>query len=218
LVLNLDAAKVDSYPGTGTTWRDISGNNNNGTLTNGPTFSGIGKQASIVFDGVDDGVSTTHNSSIDVRNQISMECFFKLNSFTPGGVYADRSCLIIKAYSYYLTINLSGKIDTYFYGINTGTYYSSNSSVSLNQWTQAVVTFNGTTINWYINGNLDKSQSQSGTITPQRDGDLGIGREGFENYGRATNGRISKAVIYNRALSADEVSQNFNALRGRYGI
>jgi hypothetical protein len=54
LVLNLDAAKTDSYPGTGTTWRDISGNNNNGTLTNGPTFSGIGKQASIVFDGVDD--------------------------------------------------------------------------------------------------------------------------------------------------------------------
>jgi hypothetical protein len=54
LVLNLDAAKVDSYPGTGTTWRDLSGNNNNGTLTNGPTFSGIGKQAAIVFDGVDD--------------------------------------------------------------------------------------------------------------------------------------------------------------------
>jgi hypothetical protein len=58
LVLNLDAAKLDSYPGSGTTWRDISGNNNNGTLTNGPTFSGIGKQAAIVFDGVDDYITT----------------------------------------------------------------------------------------------------------------------------------------------------------------
>jgi hypothetical protein len=46
LVLDLDAAKLASYPGTGTAWYDISGNNNNGTLTNGPTFSGIGKQAS----------------------------------------------------------------------------------------------------------------------------------------------------------------------------
>jgi hypothetical protein len=218
LVLNLDAAKVDSYPGTGTTWRDLSGNNNNGTLTNGPTFSGIGKQASIVFDGVDDGVNIPHNSNIDVRNQITMECFFKLNSFTPGGPIVDRTTLIVKAYSYYLTVNTSGKIDTYFYGINSGTYYSSNSSVSLNQWTQAVVTFDGNTINWYINGTLDKSQSQSGTITPQRDGDLGIGREVFENYGRGMNGRISKATVYRKALSATEITQNFNALRGRYGI
>jgi len=62
LVLNLDAAKLDSYPGSGTTWRDISGNNNNGTLTNGPTFSGIGKQAAIVFDGTDDYVTTPYTN------------------------------------------------------------------------------------------------------------------------------------------------------------
>jgi hypothetical protein len=207
---------MQSYPAGGTAWIDITGNGNNGVLTNGPTFSGVGKQASIVFDGVDDGVNIPHNSNIDVRNQISMECFFKLNSFTPGGPNTDRTTLIIKSYSYYLTINTSGKIDTYFYGI--GGYFSSNSSVILNQWTQAVVTFNGTTINWYINGSLDKSQSQSGSITPQRDGDLGIGREVFENYGRGMNGRISKASVYNKGLSAFEVWQNFNAYKSRYGI
>jgi hypothetical protein len=113
-----------------------------------------------------------------------------------------------------MTINLSGKIDTYFYG--TGGYYSSNSSVNLNQWTHVVVTFNGSTINWYINGIIDKSLSQSGTITPVRDGDLGIGRELFENYGRGMNGRISKASLYNRALTAQEIQQNYNALKGRY--
>ena len=55
LVLALDAGDRNSYPGTGTTWRDLSGNNNNGTLTNGPTFN-TGSLGSIVFDGVDDYV------------------------------------------------------------------------------------------------------------------------------------------------------------------
>jgi hypothetical protein len=217
LVLNLDAAKRDSYPGVGTSWRDIVSNTVTGSLLNGPTFNS-GNGGSIVFDGVDDGVSIQHNSNIDIRNQITMECFFKLNSFTPGGPSADRTALIIKSYSYYLTINTTGKIDTYFYGTNTGAYYTSNSSVSLNQWTQAVVTFNGNTVNWYINGNLDKSQSQTGTITPDQNADLGIGREVFANYGRGLNGTISKVLIYNRALSASEVLQNYNALKGRFGL
>jgi hypothetical protein len=65
LVLNLDAAKVDSYPGTGTTWRDISGNNNNGTLTNGPTLTGSGKNLAITFDGTNDYTEILDNSIID---------------------------------------------------------------------------------------------------------------------------------------------------------
>ena len=64
LVLSLDAGNVKSYPGSGTIWYDKSGNNNNGTLTNGPTFSG----GSIVFDGVDDYVDTTFKASISIGN------------------------------------------------------------------------------------------------------------------------------------------------------
>jgi hypothetical protein len=198
---------------TGGGWADLSGNGNNGELVNGPTYSSA-NVGSLVFDGVDDGVNIPHNSNIDIRSQITIECLFYLNSFTPGGPNTDKITLITKAYSYYMTINLSGKIDVYFYG--TGGYYSSNSSVNLNQWTQVVVTFNGSNINWYINGIIDKSLSQSGTITPVRNGDLGVGREVFENYGRGMNGRISKASIYNRALTAAEVSQNFNAIKSRY--
>jgi len=215
LVLCLDAANSKSYPGSGTTWTDLSGNNNHGTLTNGVSYTDNNRGA-LSFDGVDDGVNIPHNSNIDIRNQITIECLFYLNSFTAGGPYTDRSTLITKAYSYYMTIGPSGKIDVYFYG--TGGYFSSNSSVNLNQWTHVVVTFNGSTINWYINSIIDKSLSQSGTITPARDGDLGIGRELFENYGRGMNGRIANTQIYNRALTAAEVSQNFNALRGRFGI
>jgi len=215
LVLALDAGNTKSYPGSGTTWTDLSGNGNNGTLVNGVGYNSS-NLGSLVFDGVNDGVNIPHNSNIDIRNQITIECLFYLNSFTAGGPYTDRITLITKAYSYYMTINVSGKIDTYFYG--TGGYYSSNSSVNLNQWTHVVVTFNGSIINWYINGIIDKSLSQSGTITPVRDGVLGIGREVFEDYGRGMNGRISNAKLYNRALTAAEIRQNFQALRGRFGI
>ena len=200
---------------TGGGWADMTGRSNNGELVNGPTYNSA-NGGSLVFDGVDDGVNIPHNSNIDIRNQITMECLFYLNSFTAGGPNSDRITLITKSYSYYMTINLSGKIDTYFYG--TGGYFSSNSSVNLNQWTHVVVTFNGSTINWYINGIIDKSLSQSGTITPERNGDLGIGREVFENYGRGMNGRISNAKLYNRALTAQEIQQNFNATRSRFGI
>ena len=213
LVLWLDAGRAESYGGDGTTWRDLSGNGNNGTLVNGVGFSAE-EGGSLIFDGVDDGVNIPHNSNIDIRNQITIECLFYLNSFTAGGPYTDRSTLITKSYSYYMTIGPSGKIDVYFYG--TGGYFSSNSSVNLNQWTHVVVTFNGSTINWYINSIIDKSLSQSGTITPERNGDLGIGRELFENYGRGMNGRISNAKLYNRALTAAEIQQNYNALKGRY--
>ena len=60
-ILCLDAAKKDSYPGTGTAWNDISGNGNNGTLTNGPTFT-TGSGGSIVFDGVNDYVDISQGN------------------------------------------------------------------------------------------------------------------------------------------------------------
>jgi hypothetical protein len=68
LVLCLDAANKNSYRGSGTTWTDLSGNGNNGTLTNGPTFS-AGNQGSIVFDGVDDYVEVSNASSLNASTQ-----------------------------------------------------------------------------------------------------------------------------------------------------
>ena len=68
LVLYLDAANKKSYPGTGTTWTDLSGLGNNGTLTNGPTFNSA-NGGSIVFDGVDDYVSVANNSSLNASTQ-----------------------------------------------------------------------------------------------------------------------------------------------------
>jgi len=80
LVLYLDAANNKSYPRTGTTWYDLSGNNNNGTLTNGPTFNSA-NGGSIVYDGADDSVNLSLVSS-NVNN-VTTEVWFKANTL-PG--------------------------------------------------------------------------------------------------------------------------------------
>jgi hypothetical protein len=72
LVLALDAADKNSYPGSGTTWRDMSGNNSNSTLTNSPTFNSA-NGGSIVFDGVDDYTTTTAGQAFyQYTNQLSV--------------------------------------------------------------------------------------------------------------------------------------------------
>ena len=77
LVLNLDAANMKSYPRSGTTWRDLSGLGNNGTLTNGPTFNSQ-NGGSIVFDGVDDYASINNTIGNFGTSDFTINFFFKL--------------------------------------------------------------------------------------------------------------------------------------------
>jgi len=99
LVLNLDAGFTTSYPTTGTTWYDLSGNSNNGTLTNGPTFNSS-NSGSIVFDGVDDNVQ---RNALNVGNNFSVGVWAKpttikrqtlvANSYNYGGVSSTEGFL-----------------------------------------------------------------------------------------------------------------------------
>jgi len=223
LVLNLDAAKVDSYPGTGTTWRDLSGNNNNGTLTNGPTFSGIGKQASIVFDGVDDTVNMG-TSSIFQPSSITFcmwvkrtatwgagSCLFwaKPNGdYTGTGFYVEpvspnfsNSTLIVcNSYPNYLRLDVDGNTT---FTLNTPVYFC--------------FTLSGGVGAMYVNG-VSKTITTQGTPTISNTSDTKYIMSNSPSYATYTPGAVYSTQIYNRALSAAEVSQNFNALRGRYGI
>ena len=219
LVLNLDAAKVDSYPGTGTTWYDISGNNNNGTLTNGPTFSGIGKQASIVFDGVDDYEIGNTPSSINLSQPTSINVWFYFNAFTP----VNSRIIECQDSSYSIQIIRDGdsgllatKNSNFQTGFDGTTWFTPTTGIWYN--VTAVWIPSSTSTLLYLNG-----VSQTGASFSN----IGIGNQpnktvlGVRSDLQSTtwlNGRISITQIYNRALSAAEVSQNFNALRGRYGI
>jgi hypothetical protein len=213
LVLDLDAAKLASYPGTGTSWYDISGNNNNGTLTNGPTFSGIGKQASIVFDGVDDFASgsgtrlTTQGTIITwfkTSNTYTNNYLFSLPFVSAGSNGFDLGFGGTTAFRGVLATTVSQAILTY-----TTTY-------SDNNWHMGALTYNGTTATLYYDGVARTSASTTGSLLQTANGEFNVGR--FGSYGAYVAASISNATVYNRALSATEITQNFNALRGRYGI
>jgi hypothetical protein len=226
LVLNLDAAKVDSYPGTGTTWRDLSGNNNNGTLTNGPTFSGIGKQASIVFDGVDDyALLPTNFFNPNAGTPFTVSFWFKTS--TSGGVLFGQQDTntpdVAGGWVPGIYINTTGKLVTScFWGGNTGNFSVTSGNVTDGTWKNIVVTFQSNSHISYLNGSsyatLTKTQTQYSSTYYYF-----IGSGKYSSWFAAGTspyfaGSVSQMMFYNRALSADEVSQNFNALRGRYGI
>ena len=220
LVLNLDAAKVDSYPGTGTTWNDISGNNNNGTLTNGPTFSGIGKQASIVFDGVDDLVNCGNSSSIlAITNQVTFGGFVKFNTFGNYRrfIFKDNGTQGVIECFYNPSAN---KFDTEIVTSGVRTSIKSTTTPSTNIIYYLVGTYDGSNMKIYINGILENTTTKTGNIDIGPGGGLFLGNTngGASPDSYYLNGNIYNVQIYNRALSAAEVSQNFNALRGRYGI
>jgi hypothetical protein len=213
LVLNLDAAKVDSYPGTGTTWYDISGNNNNGTLTNGPTFSGIGKQAAIVFDGVDDFVS---GSGTVLTTQGTIVTWFKTSN-----TYSNNYLLSlpwISSGNNGFDLGFGGS--TTFRGIVVTTSgladLNYTTTYSDNNWHMGALAYNGTTATLYYDGVARTSASTTGTLRQTATGEFNVGR--FGSFGAYVAASISNATVYNRALTQAEITQNFNALRGRYGI
>jgi len=195
LVLNLDAAKVDSYPGTGTTWNDISGNNNSVTLTNGPTFSGIGKQASIVFDGVDDTVNMGTSS---IFQPSSTGTGFYVEPVSPN--FSNSTLIVCNSYPNYLRLDVDGNTT---FTLNTPVYFC--------------FTLSGGVGAMYVNG-VSKTITTQGTPTISNTSDTKYIMSNSPSYATYTPGAVYSTQIYNRALSAAEVSQNFNALRGRYGI
>jgi hypothetical protein len=217
LVLSLDAGNTKSYPGTGTIWFDKSGNGYNGTLTNGPTFN-TGSLGSIVFDGVDDYVELlpTYNT---ITTSGTVEIAIKFNG---TNVYKH---IWVFDKSDAPEIRLSTDQGTGNFGFqvyDNGSYrfiqYPITPTMYNNTWIYVQAVWGNNDYRIYLNGLLVSNQTSGGIIT--NTGPATTSRLG--NYTRAGssqfNGSIGTFKIYNRALTSQEVSQNFNALRGRFGI
>lgn len=219
LVLYLDAANDRSYPTSGTTWTDISGFGSNGTLTNGPTFNS-GNAGSIVFDGSNDFVNVTPFSS----------------NF-PSGSAARTMCAMFRA------TTVAGGREIFGIGANTGGGTRSalwidatrgigiESQVPLvlttdwpgiNNWVYLCVVIPSTNIFSsliYVNGSLVSSTNYGTDLTLNTATTAAtIGTVPTATSAHMFSGNISSIKLYNRALTADEVLSNFNAIRGRYGI
>jgi hypothetical protein len=205
LVLYLDAANNKSYPGTSTTWTDLSGNGYNGTLTNGPTFSSA-NGGSIVFDGVDDYISIVSNANLT----------FGTGNFSIG-------FWIYRASSWSTTCNFtdgnSGALDIYTSGGNlriapqyaSSVAIASVSSLSTNLWYNLTIVKSSSVTTAYINGTSIGSTSDTSNYSSS------ILKFGGTLDGYFT-GRMSNILIYNRSLSATEVLQNYNATKSRFGL
>ena len=224
LVLNLDAGWYNSYSGT-TTWFDRSGSGNNGTLVNGPTFNSS-SQGAIVFDGTDDYVNCGNLSTL---NNITVQMFVNVTSNTGNyrafaaakGASQDYDSgfnidMLIGSSTSFSNCNIEGG----FLRIPGGTNFM-QSSVPFGTWCNICFTVSPTYIQFYLNGvpqyGTARLNNASSTIGMNS---LSIGRRPIVDsaVNSYINAKISNTQIYNRALSAQEVLQNYNAQKSRFGI
>jgi hypothetical protein len=211
LVLSLDAANPLSYSGSGTTWNDLSGNGNTGTLVNSPGFN-TANSGNIVFDGVNDYVDCGNNNSLKITGPLTMNAFFSASSFN-----IDYQPIIAMGDDSYRFQRHSSTNYLAFGSRNLGMNdLVSNSQISTNRWYNATAIYSGTEMLIYINGILDSSNSASGSL-PVSNYNLRVGGNA-QIPSRVWNGNIAIAQIYNRALSSSEVLQNYNAVKKRFGL
>jgi len=196
LVLCLDAANINSYPKSGTTWSDLAGSNN-GTLTNGPTFD-AGNGGGIVFDGTNDYVSLGAVQVNTAAGTIGMHV--KLNSTT--GRFFGRG-------NYFETRFSSSNLVLDF----TGNNLTSSRTVWSGDWLYLVVAWdeNANSTALYVNGVAD-STGTCGSVSTQT-GNMNIGQSWNNQY---INGKITDFHSYNRVLTLAEIKQNYEATIGRY--
>jgi len=207
LVLCLDAANKRSYPGSGTTWFDISGNNRNLTLFNGTAYNSAGY---FDFDGSDDYAKTSDNGlGTGTTIPHSLEMWVNFDVLTnPRWWLAVIGQYTTGAHHWIGTTGVQ-------FGAWSANCQRSPTLLGVNNWMQIVGTFNGTTLTYYVNSvNTGGSCTADGFNFTNTDFTIGL-RLGSEAY---FNGKVSNVKIYNRALSAEEIAQNFNALCGRYEI
>lgn len=215
LVLCLDAGNLRSYPGTGTVWSDISKNGNDGTLTNGPTYSSL-NGGNIVFDGSNDYV-VTPSTTFTANNDFVYEVVIKSDStYQQGkGILANKT--------YWNTghgaaiSHISNPQTIYGYVTTNISHYDINSTVGPTYgWTHVVMRRNNNDLRFFINGQQKgTTRTIAGTITGESDKFwIGSVVDGLSSW----LGNISVVRVYNRALTQREIEQNFNSLRGRFGI
>jgi len=223
LVLCLDAANKLSYPGSGTVWTDLAGSNN-GTLTNGPTFNSA-NGGSIVFDGVNDYVSIGTLSNLVGLNGVTVDTWFynytTLSSYQSIiGQYNGSSGWLI-----HTSTNTNYKIVVL---VGDGSSFGGINDIPTNAWFNVILSYNGTLtgdlnrLKMYVNGVYRSFDSYSGGAVPSTwpnstSVNANIGAL-LPSLGRYFNGLIPSVKIYNRALSAQEVLQNYNALKSRYNL
>lgn len=226
LVLYLDAANSRSYAGTGTVWTDLSKSNNNGVLTNGPTFNSS-NLGSIVFDGIDDYVNISNYTS---SSDYTLSCWVYYNTtnsdvtnpyrsfISKGSVFTNDTTF---SFGLRRLTGVNNNPALFLYYTNGATLGGNEYAMTVDpylQWYNFSATKSGTAYTLYINGNVFQT-FVSATVPGSNSYSLRVGGPfATPSTDKFFNGRVSNVQIYNRALSASEVLQNYNTTRSRFNV
>lgn len=209
LIMHLDAGNTNSYPGTGTTWFDLSDTNSNGTLVNGPTFNN-NNGGYISFDGNNDYVGITDN--LGNPSQFTVEFWLYPTDIAShysqifNAPSSGSRCIILETAGQ-ISFRIPGGNGVYAGGPGTGTRFL------VNTWGHCACTYDQSNRRIYNNTELRLTYSEPGVSV-----NFGSPRifTGSSTYGY--QGRMPIFRIYNRALSETEIRDNFLAQKSRFGL
>lgn len=220
LTLYLDAGATDSYPETGNTWYDLSGKNNNGTLTNGATYNNS-NNGSIQFDGVNDYISFSSVNGMPTGNTAyTVISFIKKDTATRRDGILGYGTLTSRRYLGFRTMGApfeSNGLVTYWYGSD----FSVNTTINASTWYGVATTYDlsANRREMFINDTSIGDNFPSGTynLTPQTN--LVVGATDItgtvpDDY---MDGNIAVVIVYNRCLSGAELTSIWNSFKTRYG-
>jgi hypothetical protein len=227
LVLCIDAANRRSYPGSGTTWTDLSGNGNNGTLVNSPTFS----SDSFAFNGTTQYVQIAASSSLQISTGVTINSVVKLTGFTQNRTRLIDTARTTSPFETGGSLFLKIGDITPFQDISFFIQGNDNVAREVRKTNAGFVT--STTVPYIITARWRQSDGASsifvngveatyissvtftGTVSTLTNPMMIGFIQGYNIYGNQT---VYATQIYNRYLTDAEIRQNFNALRGRFGI
>lgn len=219
LVLCLDAGNTKSYPGSGIIWRDLSGNRNDAALNNGPTFNSA-NGGHLVFDGTNDYAGITSASTLNMGGKSFTADIWIAVSTTSGSERMIIEYNVWSTQGTYQVTTQPNQIVVNFINANSGgkALYHSIPSFTNGAWTNVVGQFDtvNNTISLYING----SRVAQNTAVTQEIGNA------VSNLHICSRGggslflpcKMASLKIYNTALSATEILQNYNATKGRFRL
>ncbi|MDG1090588.1 MAG: cadherin domain-containing protein, partial [Flavobacteriaceae bacterium] len=207
LALFLDAANNSSYSGSGNNWYDLSGNNNHGVI-DGAGYSAVGG-GSISFDGTNDQVIIQDNNTLDFSSEITISYVLEPNWGTWSPFISKGGGTNNRNFSTWVGSDKGIDIDNLSSGSMIKPTYTASSEMANGRLSVVTVAIDNSTgiLRTYVNGIL--RNSRSGTLGSPNSGLLYIGNHGDENFG---SGKINKLLLYNQALTNDQVYQNYLAI------
>jgi hypothetical protein len=223
LIFCVDAANTKSYPGSGTTWTDLSKTQLSGSLTNGPTFS-TDANGTIVFDGSNDHVVIESNPELrSIQVPLTILAVVKPTQFNQYNQIfsqyvstSDHRLMKLVRFDNGVYIYVTSKSDGGFQAVAMST-----ASPVLNKWNFVGIIVSGTiasaTPKMFLNGTFQSFSAFASPLTSTPNTTVPV-RIGFGGSGEPWRGNIAYVSVYNRALSDSEVLQNYNTMKVRFGI